>query len=178
LSCDGTHTADVLLEFLLGVTVRLIDGLSGFPEVVAMTQLVGHLGQGDFHGAADGELPVGDHPSHGHAQRLLDRTQQCCQIVMRGRQQAAGEEPLAGETIAQHPEHLVADVGLPPIQRKDDTALGLGDALEAGGIRQGEGDKCVGAFQEVQDGAGGKSTTAMPQLLMDLRDAPRLGIAQ
>jgi hypothetical protein len=97
---------------------------------------------------------------------------------MRGRQQAAGEEHLAGQTIAQHPEHLVADVGLQPIQRKDDAALGLSDTLEASGIRQGEGDKFVVAFQEVQDCAGGKSNTTMPQFLMDLRDAPMLGIAQ
>ena len=178
LSFDGTPSADVLLEFLLGVTVRLLDGLGGFPEVVEMTQLVGHLGQGGFHGAADGELPVGDHPGNGHAQRLLDRTQQGCQIVMRGRQQAAGEEHLAGETIAQHPEHLVADVGLQPIHRKDDAALGLGDALQAGGIRQGKSDKFVIAFQEVQDCAGSKSNTALPQRLMALQDAPMLGLAQ
>jgi hypothetical protein len=178
LSFDGTHPADVLLEFLLGVTVRLIDRLGGFPEVVEMTQLVGHLGQGGFHGAADGELPVGDHSGNRHAQRLLDSTQQGCQIIVRGRQQATGEEHLTGQTIAQYPEHLVADVGLKPIQRKDDAALGLGDALEASGIRQGEGHKFIVAFQEVQDCAGSQSNTAMPQLLMDLRDAPMLGIAQ
>jgi hypothetical protein len=55
--------------------------------------------------------------------------------------------------------------------------LGLAAALEAGGIRQGKGDTFVVAFQELQDCAGDKGNAAMPQLLMDLRDAPRLGIA-
>jgi hypothetical protein len=35
----------------------------------------------------------------------------------------------AGQTIAQPPEHLVADVGLQTIHRKDDAALGFRDGF-------------------------------------------------
>ena len=41
---QGAHATDVFFEDFLGMAVRLIDRLSGFVQVVKVTQLVGHLG--------------------------------------------------------------------------------------------------------------------------------------
>src|SRR5262249_21379577 len=41
---QGAHATDVFFEDFLGMAVRFIDRLSGFVQVVKVTQLVGHLG--------------------------------------------------------------------------------------------------------------------------------------
>jgi hypothetical protein len=69
------------------------------------------------------------------------------------------------------------DVGLEAIERQDDAALGVGDLLKAGGVRPGERDEFRLAFQKMQDRPGSHDDVTAPQLLMDLRDTPVLGIA-
>jgi hypothetical protein len=41
---DGTHPADPLLEFFLRMPVRLVDRFRSFIQVMAVTELVRHLG--------------------------------------------------------------------------------------------------------------------------------------
>ena len=74
--CQGAHATDGFFEDLLGMAVRLGDGLRGFLEVMEVTEVVRHPGSSMGHGAAHGTLPLGDHPRHRHVQRLRDLTDQ------------------------------------------------------------------------------------------------------
>jgi hypothetical protein len=49
---DGAYPADPLLEFFLRMPVRLVDGFRGFMEVMKVTELMRHLGEGVGHGTA------------------------------------------------------------------------------------------------------------------------------
>jgi hypothetical protein len=50
----GMHTADTLRALLLGMAVRLLEGLRCCTEGVEVTQWVRHLGQDLSHGTAEG----------------------------------------------------------------------------------------------------------------------------
>jgi hypothetical protein len=41
---QGAHATDMFCEDFLGMAVRLVDGFRGFLEVMAVTELVRHLG--------------------------------------------------------------------------------------------------------------------------------------
>jgi hypothetical protein len=70
------------------------------------------------------------------------------------------------------------DVGLEALERQDDPAVGMGDRLQAGGVRPRERDEFRIAFQKMQGRPGSNDDVTAPQLLMDLWDTPVLGIAQ
>jgi hypothetical protein len=53
------------------------------------------------------------------------------------------EEDFARETITQDPEDFMADIGLEAIEGQDDTAVGFGEALEALGILEREGEEFI-----------------------------------
>src|SRR5262249_42442951 len=66
------------------------------------------------------------------------------------RQQTAGEEDCSGKAVPEAPEPLMADIRLQAIKRQDDPALGLGNPLEAGRVRQREREQCVVAFTQMR----------------------------
>jgi hypothetical protein len=49
----------------------------------------------------------------------------------------------------------MADIGLEAIECQDDTAVGFGEALEALGILEREGEEFVVTISEIRDGALG-----------------------
>ena len=63
---DGAHPTDPLLEFLLRMPVRLVEGFRSFMQVMEVTEWVRHLGSSTGHGTANREVPIGDHPCNGH----------------------------------------------------------------------------------------------------------------
>jgi hypothetical protein len=67
------------------------------------------------------------------------------------RQQTAGQEDFPGEAVPEDPQHLMADVRLETIEGQNDPALGLGNALQTGGIGEGEGEQCVVALAQMPD---------------------------
>ena len=141
------------------MAVGLIDRLGRFVQVVKVAELVGDLGQGLGDSRTDGQLPIGDDAHNGHLQGLLHLTQQRGYVVVGGRQQAAGQEHLARETIAQDPEDFMADIRLEPIEGQDDPALRLRQAPQPRRIWEGEGDQFVIALQEIGDRPGRDSDT-------------------
>jgi len=76
----------------------------------------------------DGYLPIGHDAPNRHLQGLFHLTQQHGEGVVGGRQEAAGQEHLARETIAQAPEDFLPDVRLEPIEGEDNPALRLRQA--------------------------------------------------
>ena len=64
------------------------------------------------------------------------------------------------------------------IQGQDDPALGLGDALQAGSISQGESEQFVVALEQMHDRPWGDGHPAVAQVLMDFRQTPVLRLAQ
>jgi hypothetical protein len=86
LPLDGAYAADVLLQLLFGVTIRLIDRSGSLMQRVNMAQLMRYIGPGRGHSAAAGVLTLGDHAHDGHLKGLLHRPDQRCQIVLGGGQ--------------------------------------------------------------------------------------------
>ena len=85
--------------------------------------LVGHRGEGRGDGVADGMLAVRDDADDRDGQRLLDLCEQGGEIGGGRTEEAACEEDLAREAIAEDPEDLVADVGLEAVEGEDDPTL-------------------------------------------------------
>jgi hypothetical protein len=88
-----------------------------------------------------------------------------------------GQQDFARETIADAPEDFMAHIGLEAIERQDDPALGVGEALEAIGVLQREAEQFIIAIQELSDRPLGYGDTSIAQRLMDFRDAAVLAIA-
>ena len=64
----GARSANLLLEPLFRMLVRLVDGVfRSFIQVTEVTVLVRHLGSSTCHGAPNGEFVIGDDPCNGHA---------------------------------------------------------------------------------------------------------------
>jgi hypothetical protein len=72
LAFNGTDAAYVLFECFFGVAIGFIDGLSGLTEIMKMTELVRHLGQGALDGFANGVLAIADDRYNGHPQGVFD----------------------------------------------------------------------------------------------------------
>jgi hypothetical protein len=81
-SFDGAYPANTLLEFFLGMTVSLINGLGCLAEVVEVTQLVRHIGEHVGDGTADRELAVRNDAYDRYRQGLAHRPEQDCQVLM------------------------------------------------------------------------------------------------
>jgi len=123
-------------------------------------------------------LAVGDHAGDRHGQGRFHFSDQIRQVVGRRRQEAPGQEDLAGEAVAQDPEDLVADVGLQAIDGQDDATLLAQQRSQALGVSTGRRPEFVVAVQEVGDRALGDGQPAAGQLAVDLGEAAVLGMAE
>jgi site-specific DNA recombinase len=170
--CGGGVQSD------LGVPIRLGDGLGRFAEVMEVTEWVGHTVERLLHRLADRVPAVGDHPDDRHRQRALHRADQLRQVVLGRGQQGSGAKDLAGEHIAEGPEHLVADVGLQPVDGQDHPARRGGHFPEPLGVRQRERPQLVIAIQQVANAPRADRHAAADQRGVDPRDAAMLGVAE
>src|SRR5215210_3667010 len=105
---DPCTTLADLLEFHLRMPVRFEDRVSRLAQKMKLAELVRHAGESLLHGPADRGLPIADHARDRHAHGLRDLAQQGRKVRCGAGQQAAREQHLARETVAHHPEHLMA----------------------------------------------------------------------
>ena len=122
-------------------------------------------------------LPVGDDAQDGHRQRVADLAQQRDQVVLGRAKQAPGQQHLAGQALADHPQHLVAHVGLHAVERQHHAALAP-ELLAAVGVGQPQRHQLLVALEQVRDRSLGDANASRRKFLVDLRDAPVLGIAE
>jgi hypothetical protein len=97
------------------VAVRFVDRTGRLTQVVKVALLVRDIGQGPGYRFADRVLAVRNHSGDGYRQSVTHLGQQSRQIGDGGRQQTLGQQDLAGQAVTQHPQDLVADVGLQAI---------------------------------------------------------------
>src|SRR5262249_16697690 len=84
----------------------------------------------------------------------------------------------AGETVADDPEDLVADVRLQAVQSQDQAALLGQQGTQPRRVAAGQGTQLVIAVQQVGDRALGQDEAASGQFLMDLGEAGVLRVPQ
>src|SRR5215218_2674371 len=172
---DPTH---LLLEFHLRMPVSLEHRQSRLTQKVKLAELVRHAGESLLHGPADRGLPIADHARDRHAHGLRDLTQQGREVRRGAGQQAARKQHLARETVAHHPEHLMAHIRLQAVQRQDDPALARQQAPEPLPLGQRHGQQFVVPVQQVGHTAFGDRHPTLAQDGMDLRHAAVLPVAQ
>ena len=178
LALDRPHPADALLQFLLGVAVGLEDRLGCLAEVVEVAELVRDTVERLFDRLADRVLAVGDHADDRDRQRLLDLGDQSGQVVLGRGQEASGQQDLAREAVAEHPEDLMADIGLQAVDGQDHAAFALGHPPEAVGVGQRQGEQFIVPVEQVGHAALTDGHATADHLGVDLGDAAVLGVAQ
>ena len=175
---DGADPTHTLFEFFLGMTVGIVDGLGCLAEVMEVTQLVGHMREHFCNGTADGQLAIRNEADNRYRQALPHGPEQDGEVRLGRGQHTAGEEDFPREAVPEDPQYLMADVRLKAIEGQDDSALHLGDPLQAGGISEREGEQCVVALEQMGDRPWGDGHPAVAQVLMDFGQATVLCIAE
>lgn len=175
---NGADPAHVLFQLRLGVAVRLVDRLGGFPQVVELTELVGDPRQHPGDGPPDRVLAIGNDAPDRHGQGRAHFGDERGDGLLGGAQQAAGQQDLPGEAVAQHPQHLVANIRLQAIEGQDDLALLLEPCRQPGAVCQVQRHQLLVAPQLLGHRALGDQHPPRHQVLMDLRHAAVLSIAQ
>jgi len=160
------------------MAVGLEDGLGRLAQVVELPQLMGHVGQGRADGVAERLLPIGDDPANRHRERGGDLAQQRHQLGFGAAEQAARQEHLARQAVAQHPQHLVPHIGLEPIQREDDLFLLSQARAQARLVGQPQRHQLLVAVEQIGDAPLRARHATSAERLMDLRHAAVLAIAQ
>ena len=94
--------------------VRLVDRVRCFAQEVELAELVRRSGQRCRHGAADLCLAVADHTLDRHPGAVRHFAQQRGEVARGAGQQAARQQHLAGQAVADDPEYLMADIGCMP----------------------------------------------------------------
>jgi hypothetical protein len=166
------------LQLRLGVAVGLVDRLGRLPQIVELAALVGHAGQHPGHRPPDRVLAIGDDAADRDRQRRAHLAEERGDGLLGGTQQTAGEQDLAGEAIAQYPQHLVTDVRLQPIEGQDDLPLLLQPARQPRAVREAQGHQLLVAPQLLGYRALGDVHPARHQIAVDLRHAAVLPVAQ
>ena len=141
-----------------------------------MAELMRDTVKGLGHRLADALLAIGDHAGDRHRQGPAHLVDQTRQVRGRGRQEALGQEDLAGEAVAEDPEDFVADIGLQAVDGQDDAALRAEQRLQPPGIGRGQSPQLIVAVQEVGDGALGEDDPPAGEFAVDLGDTAVLGI--
>jgi len=130
----GAHPTDPLFACFLGMAIGVINGLRRLAEIMAVTQLVWHIGAHLRDGPADGPLAVRHHADERHLHGLPHGPEQCGEVWLGRGQHTVGQEDFPGEAVPKDPQHRMANVGLEAIEGQDDPALGLGETLQTGGV--------------------------------------------
>jgi hypothetical protein len=148
---NGAYPADTFFACFLGMAVGVIPRLRCLAEIMEVTQVVWHIGEHLRDGTAEGELAVRHEADNRHLHVLTHGPEQDGEVRLGRRHQAAGQEDFPGEAVSEAPQHLMADVRLEAIEGQTAPALGLGNALQTGGIREGEGEQFVVALEQMHD---------------------------
>jgi hypothetical protein len=160
------------------MAVGFIDGRGGLAEVMKVTALVWHIGAHLRDGTAEGPLAIRNDADKRHRHVLTHGPEQYGEVGLGRGQPTTGEEDFPGEAIPEDPQHLMADVRLEAIERQDDPALGLGDPLQAGGVRQRAGEQCVVPFEPMAHGPWGDGHTALAQVVIECGHTAMLRVTQ
>src|SRR4029453_11572543 len=123
LPLDGPNPAHPLLELLLGVSVGFIDLFGRLSEGVKSTQLVRDFWKPSCHSPPDRMLPIRNDTHHRNLKLSGDLPQQINQGLLGCAQEASRQKHLPGEALAHHPQNLVANVWLQPVEGQDDPTL-------------------------------------------------------
>src|SRR5713226_8770282 len=109
---DSTDSSYPLLQFLFRMTIRFINWLGRFTQIIEVAQLVGQIGKDGDHRFTDGVLPVRDDPTDRNIKYLLHLIEQTRENRLTGAQQAPSEKHFTRKTIAQNPKDFVTDIWL------------------------------------------------------------------
>jgi hypothetical protein len=175
---DRSDPAHLLLQLLLGVPVGLEDRLGRLAQVMEVAQLVSGIGQRGSDRPPDRMLPVRDHAADRDRQGGPDLAQQRGQVGPRRAQEAAGQQHLAGQALADDPEHLVAHVRLQAVDGQDRPPLREEPLAQAGVVTQAQGHQLLVPLEQVRHRPLGDRHAAIPEGPMDLRHAAELGVPQ
>ena len=105
-------------------------------------------------------LAIGDDRADRHGTSRSNRREQAGEVLLPGREQALRQEDLAGETVPDDPQDLVAHVRLEPVDGQDDPALARQQLLVPAVVGPRDGEELVVAFEEVGDGPLGHGDAA------------------
>jgi len=160
------------------MAVSLIHGLRRLAEIMEVTQLVWHIGAYLRDGTTDGQWAVRHDADKRHLHGLPHGPEQDGEVGLGCGPHTAGQEDFPREAVPQAPQPLMADVRLEAIQCQEDPALDLGDALQASGISEGEGEQFVVALEQRRDRPRGDGHPAVAHVLMDFGQTTVLRRAQ
>src|SRR4051795_4582519 len=93
-------------------------------------------------------------------------------------EQTAGQQDLPRNAVADHPQHLVSDIGLQAIQRQDHPPLGRQPLPQARAVAQRRRQQFVIAVEQVGHAPLGNRHALLTQSLVDLRHAAMLAMTQ
>ena len=110
-----------------------------------------HIGPDRGDGKPDRRLAVADYPDDrdpDRSERVGDLAQQAGKVVGRRGQQRPSQQDQPGQAVADDPQHLVAHIGLKPVNRQDGPALALQGFAVSRRAGRG-GDQLVVAVEQV-----------------------------
>lgn len=106
------------------MAIGLEDRQGGLTQaVVELARPVRQAGQRLPDGQAHRRLSVAHHSGDRHADAGGDLAHEHRQIGAGSREQASGQQHLPRQAVAQHPQDLVPDIRLQPVQSQDHAAL-------------------------------------------------------
>lgn len=137
------------------------------------------------HRRADRVLTVGDDADNRDdwlialaLKGLLGLSVELAQVILARRKKASGQQNLAGKHIAEEPEDLVANIGLPAVAGQHDSPGRSGDPPQPRQVGPREGEQLVVAVQEVGHMARADRHAAADEFGVVPRDAAVLGRAE
>ncbi len=172
------HPPHLLFERGLRMVVRRGDQLGSFLQIVVLAELVRDLRHDLLHGEANGGLAVGNDGVDRHGQRLLDLAQQVRQVSFARTIEAARQQHLARQHVAQDPQHVLILVRLQAINGEDHLLVRRQTVFEPRVVGEAQRHQLLVARHEMGDGAFGNCHLPIAQRLMDLRDTAMLGETQ
>src|SRR5205807_1668548 len=97
------------------MSIGLGDRLGRLTQVVKVAQLVRYSGQGAGNRFANRLLSVGDNGRDGYRESIANLADQSGDVLDGGGQETPGQQHLTTQTVAEHPENFMADMGLQAI---------------------------------------------------------------
>lgn len=115
--CEGTNAAHGFLPDGSGLAIRLTDRLGRLAQGMERTELVGKVRKDTRDGLADRVLPIGDDRPHRHWTLIASLTSHCHEVASGPAEKRARHHNLLRQAVADHPEHVLTDIGLQPIHQ-------------------------------------------------------------
>ena len=164
-------------QFLFGVAIGLVDRSGCLAQVVKLAELVRYIFERRRDRISDRTLAVGDHGLDGNFELIADDFDQFRQILLTTREQASSQQNLAGKTVSQDPQNLVAYVGLHAVDRENDATLFLENAIESTIIGQRNSQQFVVAIEQIRNASLGNRDFAFNELAMNFRQTAMFDVS-